>query len=263
MITKREIESIYRKHHNRSYLDKDPLGCVRRFDDSESREVVGLFAAALARGQVGAIVGNINKLIDGYMGGDPVSFVKDVSYKDKRRILADFKYRFNDGGDIAALLEAEKRVMRRYGSLRDCFSDCLARGGQFRAALTLFIDELKSVLIQDAATRNDIRPSFESMIPSPTKGSACKRMVLYLRWMVRKDDGIDLGEWKDVPPSILLVPVDTHVKQIAMHYGLTTRNTADWKMAEEITSALRKFDPEDPVRFDFSLCHSEIENSRG
>jgi uncharacterized protein (TIGR02757 family) len=263
MITKREIESIYRKHHNKRYLDKDPLGCVRRFDDGESREVVGLFAAALARGQVGTIVRNINKLIDGYMGGDPLSFVKDVSYKDKRRILTDFKHRFNDGRDIAALLEAEKRVIRRYESLGGCFSDCLTRsGGQFRAALTLFTDELKDVLIKDAVTRNDLRPSFESMIPSPAKGSACKRMALYLRWMVRKDDGIDLGVWKDIPPSILLVPVDTHVKQIAIHYGLTTLNTANWKMAEEITSALRRFDPNDPVRYDFSLCHSEIENSR-
>jgi uncharacterized protein (TIGR02757 family) len=264
MITKREIESIYRKHHNRRYLDKDPLGCVRKFDDSESREVVGLFSAALAYGRVETIVSNVKLLIDGVMGGEPAAFVKGTSYTEKRRALVGFKHRFDDGENVAALLEAAKRVIRRHGSLGGCFSDCLTKGGgQFKAALALFTDELKGVLIQDAATRDAMRPSFERLVPSPTRKSACKRMVLYLRWMVRKDDGIDLGVWKGVPTSILLIPVDANVKNIAIRYGLTTRSAADWKMAEEITSALRKFDPEDPVRFDFSLCHSEMENARG
>ncbi len=263
MLSKKNIESIYRQYHHPRYLGLDPLVCVRRFDDNESREVAGLFSAALAYGRVETIVRNVNALIDGVMGGDPVSFVKGVSYKDKRRLLTGFKHRFNDGDDIAALLEAVNGLTRRHGSLGGCFGECLTRSdGQFRAALTLFTDELKGVLIQDAATRNALRPSFEYLIPSPTRGSACKRMALYLRWMVREDDGIDLGVWKDIPASILLIPVDTHVAQIARHYELTTRNAADWKMAEEITSALRKFDPEDPVKFDFSLCHAGMINYR-
>jgi len=258
-ITKKTIESIYRQYHHPRYLGLDPLVCVRRFDDSESREIVGLFSAALAYGRVEIIVRNINSLIDDVMGGDPVSFVKSASYKDKRKALVKFKHRFNDGDDIAALLEAVKAVASRHGSLGGCFSGCLTRsGGRFREALTLFTGELKGVLKDGAASR----PSFEYLIPSPARGSACKRMALYLRWMVRKDDGIDLGVWKDVPPSILLVPVDTHVAQIARHCGLTARNAADWKMAEEITSALRKFDPEDPVKFDFSLCHAGMINYR-
>jgi len=254
-ITKDKIESIYREYHHPRYLGLDPLVCVRRFDDDENREVVGLFSSALAYGRVEIIVRNIDRLIDGVMGGDPAAFVKGTPYAEKRKALAGFKHRFNDGDDVAALLEAVNTAMSRHGSIGGCFKECLTRsGGQFRAALTLFTDELKG----GAASR----PSFEYLIPSPNRGSACKRMALYLRWMVRRDDGIDLGVWKDVPPSILLMPVDTHVARIARHYGLTTRNAADWKMAEEITEALRKFDPEDPVRFDFSLCHAGMVNYR-
>jgi len=259
LLSKAKIESIYRQYHHPRYLGLDPLVCVRRFDDDENREVVGLFSSALAYGRVEIIVRNIDRLIDGVMGGDPAAFVKETPYAEKRKALAGFKHRFNDGDDVAALLEAVNTAMSRHGSIGGCFKDCLTRsGGQFRSALTLFADGLKGALKDGAASR----PSFEYLIPSPARGSACKRMALYLRWMARKDDGIDLGVWKDVPPSILTVPVDTHVARIAKHYGLTTRNAADWKMSEEITAALRKFDPEDPVRFDFSLCHAGMVNYR-
>jgi len=262
-LTKEKIESIYSQYHHPRYLGLDPLVCVRRFDDDENREVAGLFSAALAYGRVEIIVRNIDRLIDGAMGGDPVSFVKETPYKEKRKALAKFKHRFNDGDDIAALLEAASIVMSRHGSLGGCFKECLTRcGGQFKAALTSFAGELKGALAENAVTRGALRPSFEYLIPSPVRGSACKRMALYLRWMVRKNDGIDLGVWKNIPSSILLMPVDTHVAQIARHCGLTSRTSADWKMAEEITAALKKFDPEDPVRFDFSLCHAGMVNYR-
>jgi uncharacterized protein (TIGR02757 family) len=260
-ITKETIESIYRKYHNYEYLmkykDTDPLVCVRRFNDAANREIVGLVASALARGRRETIVRSINELIDGAMGGKPAAFVKDVSYREKRRALVNFKHRFNDGEDIAALLEATNVLIRRYGSLGNCFSDCLTRSsGQFKGALALFVDEInKGALTNDGV----FRPGF---VPSPSSGSACKRLALYLRWMVRKD-GIDLGVWKDVPASILVIPVDTHVAKIAKHYELTGRTTSvGWKMAEEITAALRKFDSEDPVRYDFSLCHAGMEDFR-
>jgi uncharacterized protein (TIGR02757 family) len=259
-ITKKEIESIYRQYHHPRYLGLDPLVCVRRFDNDADREVVGLFASALAYGRVEMIVRNINGLIDGALGGDPVGFVKSAPYREKRRLLANFKHRFNDGDDIAALLEAANVLIRRYGSLEGCFVDCLARsGGQFKEALALFTDELKGAPAEVQPARGAaLRPSFEYLFPSPRRGSACKRLALYLRWMVRPDDGIDLGVWKGVPASFLIVPVDTHVKQVAKRYGLTARNGADWKMAEEITAALREFDPDDPVRYDFSLCHADM-----
>jgi uncharacterized protein (TIGR02757 family) len=129
---------------------------------------------------------------------------------------------------------------------------------QFKGAVTSFTDILKD--------RGKIhcgnRASFEYLLPSPQNGSACKRTVLYLRWMIREEDGIDLGVWKSVRPSCLLVPVDTHVAKIARGHGLTKRNSADWKMAEEITAALREFDPDDPVKYDFALCHAGMVDFR-
>jgi len=250
-ISKNKIESIYRQYHKPEYLGLDPLVCVRKFDDDANREVVGLFASALARGQVETIVSKVDGLIE-LMDDDPASFVKGTSYAEKRNAFKKFKHRFNNGDDVAALLEAVKMMIKKYGSLGTCFNDCLKRSdGQLKDALTLFTDKLNVVLKEDRGTR----PGF---IPSPSNGSACKRMVLYLRWMIREDDGIDLGVWKDISPSILIVPVDTHIEHIAKTNGWTNRVFVDWRMAEEITAALRKFDPDDPVKFDFSLCHERI-----
>ena len=257
-LTLKKIEKIYAEYHHPKYLGLDPLVCVRRFADGGNREALGLLAASVAYGRVEIIVRNINALID-MMGGAPLDFIVNTAYRDKLKILGKFKHRFNDGLDIAALLESIKTITREYGSLEKCFGGCMARsGGGFKGALTSFTD----IIRKNGGGYTGKRASFEYLIPSPAKGSACKRMVLYLRWMARKDDGIDLGVWKSVPPSRLMVPVDTHVARIARWYGLTNRNTADWKMAEEITAALRKFDPEDPVKYDFALCHAGMVDFR-
>jgi len=104
--------------------------------------------------------------------------------------------------------------------------------------------------------------SFEFFFPAPCNGSTCKRLNMYLRWMVRRSDGIDLGIWKNVMPAALIMPVDTHVAAVAARLGLTSRKTVDWAMAEEITDALRLLDPDDPVRFDFSLCRAGMVDFR-
>jgi len=248
---KQTLDRIYAKYHHPDYLGLDPLVCVRKSKDRRSREAAGLLAASLAYGRVEIIVRNINTIID-LTNGNFIDFVLNTSYREKLKSLTGFKHRFNDATDIAALLESSKSIMAGYGSLEKCFGVCMKQsGGVFKDALTSFTGIIKD----NGRAHCGDRASFEYLIPSPSKGSACKRMVLYLRWMVRKDDGIDLGVWKSVPASCLLIPVDTHVARIAREYGLTKRNSADWKMAEEITAVLREFDPDDPVRYDFALCH--------
>jgi len=257
-MLKQVLDGIYAQYHHPQYLGLDPLVCVRKFKDRGNREALGLLAASLAYGRVEIIVRNINTVID-IMDNNPVNFIVNTSYREKLKLLGGFKHRFNDGVDIAALLESVKSIMGEYGSLEKCFSGCMAQnGGVFRDALTSLTDIIREFGGRYAGKR----ASFDYLIPSPAKGSACKRIVLYLRWMVRKDDGIDLGVWKSVPTSCLLVPVDTHVAKIARGYGLTKRNSADWKMAEEITAALREFDPDDPVRYDFALCHAGMVDFR-
>jgi len=257
-LTLESIEAIYAEYHHPRYLGLDPLICVRKFRDRDNREALGLLAASLAYGRVEIIVRNIDTLI-GIMDNDPAGFIVNTPYREKLKLLAGFKHRFNDGQDVAALLESVKAITREYGSLEECFSGCMKRnGGAFRDALGSCTD----IIRENGGKHTGKRAGFEYLIPSPAKGSACKRMVLYLRWMARKDDGIDLGVWTSVPTSRLMTPVDTHVAKIARGYGLTTRNSADWKMAEEITAALREFDPEDPVRYDFSLCHAGMADFR-
>ena len=104
--------------------------------------------------------------------------------------------------------------------------------------------------------------SFNYLFPDPEGGSACKRMNMYFRWMIRKNDGIDFGMWKHIPSSILVMPVDVHVARIARMFGLTLRKNPDWKMAEEITKTLKKLDPDDPVKYDFSLCRYGMDQFR-
>jgi len=256
---KQILDDIYTKYHNSQRLDSDPLSRVRIFKDRDSREAIGLLASALAYGRVEIIVRSIDTIIKDVMNNAPLDFIINTSYSTKLKPLEKFKHRFNDGQDIAALLESIKIIMKEWGSIENCFSNCMIQNDQqFKGALTSFTDVIKS----NVAKYIDRKASFEYLIPSPSKGSACKRMVLYLRWMVRKDDGIDLGVWKSIPASCLLIPVDTHIAKIARRYGLTTRNSADWKMAEEITTALRQFDPSDPVRYDFALCHAGMVDIR-
>jgi uncharacterized protein (TIGR02757 family) len=257
-MLKQTIDGIYAKYHHPKYLGLDPLVCVHRFKERDEREAVGLLSAVLAYGRVEIIVRNINTVID-IMDSDPVGFIKNTSYKEKLKSLASFKHRFNDGTDIAALLQAIGMVIEEYGSLEKCFRHCMdGNDNQFKGAVTSFTDILKD----RGRSYCGSRAGFEYLLPSPQNGSACKRTVLYLRWMIREEDGIDLGVWKSVPASCLLVPVDTHVAKIARGYGLTKRNSADWKMAEEITAALREFDPDDPVKYDFALCHAGMVDFR-
>ena len=252
------LEKIYKEYHHPRYLGLDPLVCVHRLKTAENPEAVSLLAASLAYGRVEIIVRSIETALS-LMRVSPLEFTMDIPYQEKLRRLAAFKHRFNDGQDISALLEAVASVRREYGSLEECFRICMRRGaGQFKEAVEYFT----SILKERGKSFCGQRQSFEYLLPSPRRGSACKRTLMYLRWMIRKDDGIDLGVWKNIPASHLLVPVDTHVAKIARGCGFTQRNTADWKMAEEITDALRAFDPEDPVRYDFSLCRAGMVDFR-
>lgn len=249
---KKTLDDIYKEYHHPKLLGLDPLVCVRKFNRGDERETVGLIAASLAYGRVEIIVRSINIIVDDVMRGDPINFITNTSYKVKSNALKNFKHRFNTGEDIAALCESMKNIIAQYGSIEKCFCDCMNNHNEnLKDALTQFTN-----IIKNYAQKNCNVPSnINYLIPSPIKGSACKRLLMYLRWMIRDDDGIDFGVWKSIDPKILIIPVDTHVAKIARELKLTNRKIADWKMAEEITAALRKFSPNDPVKYDFSLCH--------
>lgn len=251
MKYKKLILDIYKKYHSPKYLEIDPLLVVHRFNKKKDIEIVGLLSASLAYGRVNIIIKSIEKILFA-ANNDLSDFTLNTTFNRKQKILKEFKHRFNDGEDIALLLESIKLIYEQYGSMEKLFYFCLKKGdGTMKSTMeffcTAFINTAKKIYGTE-------KSSFLYFFPKPSKGSGCKRLNMYFRWMIRENDGIDFGIWKKADPSILLIPVDVHVTRIGQLFKLSTRKNSDWKTAEEITSALIEIDPKDPVKFDFSLC---------
>jgi uncharacterized protein (TIGR02757 family) len=250
---RKNLDTVYGKYHRPAFLCTDPLEYVRRLQGKKNREIGGLVFSSLSYGRVEQIRSTIEKILE-RTGTDLDGFVKDSTLAEKKRIFSDIKHRFNAGGDIALLMECTGRAIERSGSLEGFFCKGLRVSHKtVREALDSFVNNLREIAADAAARRSRY---FEFLLPAPASGSACKRLVMFLRWMVRPDDGIDLGEWKRVPASKLVMPVDTHVAAVSRLLGLTTRKSADWTMVEEVTAAMRRVCAVDPARYDFSLCRA-------
>jgi uncharacterized protein (TIGR02757 family) len=246
------LENQYARYHSPEYLQLDPLICLKRFNSGNDLEIAGLVASSLAYGRAEIIIRNVSRIFE-RTGRAIALFAVSTSLEQKRRLFQDFKHRFNDGDDIALLLQSAGDLQKEYGSLESLF----VKAGHEHDTIKYPLEHFTNKIRQQAALLAPVRQkSMAYLLPSPQSGSACKRLNMFLRWMIRKKDGIDLGVWKNVPASRLVIPVDTHVARIAHDIGLTKRSTVNWQMAEEITSNLRCFDPADPVRYDFSLCRS-------
>lgn len=251
MKNKKLILDIFKKYHKSKYLEIDPLIIVHRYSEKSQIEMVGLLAASLAYGRVDIIIRSIEKVL--FISGNNLKdFTINTSYSHKKRKLANFKHRFNDGEDIALLLESIKLIYKKFGSLEELFYHSFSKSnGTLKDSMENFCSTFLN-------TANKIhgsnKKSFAYFFPKPSKGSGCKRLNMYFRWMIRKSDDIDFGIWEKADPSILIIPVDVHVARVGKLFNLTNRKNSDWKTAEEITASLRKLDIKDPVKFDFSLC---------
>ncbi|MGD9201626.1 MAG: TIGR02757 family protein [Chitinispirillia bacterium] len=256
---KAKLDVIYKKYHSPRFLRSDPLIIVHRFHEPLQIEIVGLLASCLAYGRVETIIFSIESILK-RAGNDLLSFVLNTSYTEKKKNLYGFKHRFNTGIDIAILLETVKCILSEYGSIGNLINKFNSEETYaMKNVLSKFTHKIN--FYKDLIVKNHLR-SFSYLIPYPERGSACKRMNMYFRWMIRRNDGIDFGIWQDIPPSILVIPVDIHVAKIARYLHLSKRKKADWKMAEEITESLRKVDPGDPIKYDFSLCRYGMEKFR-
>jgi len=254
VVLAHRLDDLYRTF---DHVDSatDPVHIVRRYANAEDREVVGFCAAALAFGRVSSVLQSIESLL-AVMGPEPARFVHDFEpVRDSARI-EPLVHRWIRGRDLVALLMILKRMLRTAGSLEEFFlqgDDPSAP--DLSAALDAFCRRALETDLREAyGRRMPKRPGVCYFFPRPAQGSACKRLNLFLRWMVRRD-AIDLGVWTRVSASRLIVPLDTHVIRLGHCLRLTTYTTPGWKMAAQITSALRAINPDDPVRFDFSLCH--------
>jgi uncharacterized protein (TIGR02757 family) len=226
----------------------DPIEFVHRYPDLADQELVALVASALAFGNVKALRAKIEDALGRI--GPQVALAADDPAALARK-LRGWKHRVYRDEDLARLLTGARRVQKASGSLGAALGRELDRTGDLREALSAWTGAIRREGGLDAPSA---RRGGAHILADPGKGSAVKRLMLLLRWMARPADGVDLGLWP-ISPAVLLVPVDTHIHKLSRNLGLTRRNDVSWKTAEEITAALRRFDPEDPVKYDFSLCH--------
>jgi len=219
-----------------------------------------VIAAAFAYGNVKIILRNLEGIFSA-LGPSPRRFVEGFEAKRELRLFAGFKHRFNDGRDLCALLLACQTMLRAEGSVEGWFLQYQdATEADVTGLLSRATEALKELDYGPVFGAGGIPADsyFPFFFPSPASGSACKRLCMFLRWMVRPADGIDLGLWQGVSPAQLVIPVDAHIQRICRFLGFTNRNQADWRMAREITTRLRELDPADPVKYDFALCHLGI-----
>jgi uncharacterized protein (TIGR02757 family) len=256
------LDTLYRTFdHVDSALD--PVHLVRRYHPPEDREIVGFCAAALAFGRVASVIQSVEALLR-VMGPRPAQYVRRFDPARDAEALAPLVHRWIRGRDLVALVLILQRMLREDGSIEGFFlaGDDPA-SPDVRAALDSFSTRALATDLAGAyGRRRPARAGVAYFFPRPSAGSACKRLNLFLRWMVRKD-AIDLAVWTRVAPSRLVVPLDTHVIRVGRCLRLTGYTSPGWKMAAEITSSLRELDATDPVRFDFSLCHVGMMNACG
>lgn len=236
------LESLYSTYNLPAYITPDPLSAVLRFALPEDREIVGIVAASLAFGRAAQIEQSVDAAL-APMENDPRAFVMSASIDDLRRVYSGFRHRWSAGEELAELLAGIRRTIEHYGSLRNCFAENDPPGAE------------NTIPALSALVGNLGGPS--SLLADPAKGSASKRLHLYLRWMVR-NDAIDPGCWPGVSPSRLIIPLDTHMHRIARGLAFTSRHSADAATAVEITKAFRRMCPEDPLRYDFVLTRLGI-----
>jgi uncharacterized protein (TIGR02757 family) len=257
-------EPFDRLYHSFDHLHSasDPVHIVRRYAEPDDREVVGFCAAGLAFGRVASVLNSIESLMT-VMGPRPAAFVREFDPATHGDRLAPLVHRWVRGRDLAALMLILQRMLRTSGSIERFFLEGDdAASPDIGVALETFSTRALATDVRSVYGLVPKRPGVSSFFPRPSAGSACKRLNLFLRWMVRTD-AIDLGVWKAVSPSRLIVPLDTHVIRLGQCLRLTHHKSPGWKMAAEITASLRAIDPGDPVRFDFSLCHLGMMNACG
>jgi uncharacterized protein (TIGR02757 family) len=258
---KSTLDALYasRPLHN---LGNDPLSFCHRFPEPSDREIVALVASAFAYGSIAVILRTLETIF-AELGPSPRRYVERFDPHVGLRRFSRFKHRFNDGRDLCALLWGIRQMVACSGSIQAFFlhghtgAEADVGGSLDRYATAVKQLDYGAVFGSDSIPRDSC---FPFLFPSPSSGSACKRLCMFLRWVVRPSDGIDLGLWSGVSPGQLIIPVDTHISRISRYLGLTSRKTADWRMAQEITAALSVFDPADPVKYDFSLAHLGISN---
>ena len=243
------LERLHDKYNRPEFIEADPISVPHAFTSRDDREVAGFLAATIAWGNRKAIVKSARRMIE-LMDNAPSDFVRTATERDLQR-LDSFVHRTFSRSDLLDFIRAMQRMYLRFGGMgRFVESRWLAHGDMARV-----LSEFRREFFTGPHDGH-----CEKHFSSIDKGAACKRLNMYFRWFVRSDErGVDFGEWTSIPMSALYLPLDVHTGNMGRALGLLTRRQNDWKATEEITAALREFDADDPVRFDFSLFGAGID----
>lgn len=252
-----DLQEKLERHYlnfDRTKLSPDPLEFPHFFSVEADIELMGFIASVFAYGNVKQI-NNSLKSISKIVEPSPLEFILKLNKNEARKKLKGIKHRFYSAEDILNLFYLLKILVKKHGSLKNLFlRNYSEKDSSIKNPLSEFSKEFLYQYEQKAGSPTT---GIKFMFPLPEKNSACKRMNLFLRWMVRKDE-LDFGLWDEIHPNKLIIPVDTHVARICKELKLTTLKNVSWKMAEQITNNLKKFDSLDPVKYDFAICHIGI-----
>ena len=238
------LEEKYFLYNRKNFIETDPISIPHQFSSKEDIEIAGFIAATIAWGQRVTILKNANEILR-RMDFSPHHFI--LNFKPSELSVFDhFVHRTFNSDDLKVFLFSLQRIYKKYGSLESLPAQFVRTGDtEMSQTISLWRKEFFKVKHLPRTLKH---------FPDPLKGSAAKRLNMYLRWMVRKDDNrIDFGLWKSISPAILTCPLDVHSGRVARKLGLLTRTQDDWKAAAELTEKLKTFDPSDPVKYDFAL----------
>ncbi|MGA0559869.1 TIGR02757 family protein [Larkinella sp. VNQ87] len=270
------LDQKVEQYNQRSFIEKDPISIPHRFARQQDIEIMGFWAATLAWGQRPVILKKANELIE-LMDGAPFDFIKNHQETDLKRFLA-FKHRTFNATDTLYFLHFFHTFYQQHDTLEDAFVPVPTGFSPCEIILPSRLNTLPKHGLNGAARRSvgtsTVLATFHNRfcndpffpqrtrkhIATPERNSSCKRLNMFLRWMVRRDDrGVDFGLWKRIDPAHLVMPIDVHVGRVARKLGLLTRPQTDWKAALELTETLRAFDSADPVKYDFALFGLGVE----
>lgn len=245
---KEYLDNLY-NDFKKKYSSKDPVWILHEFQDEKDIEIAGLITSCYAYGQVRQINHFINKFLKN-INFKVYEFTSNFSQQKDKKFLKDLYYRFNSQDDLVTLICNIKKVIINYGSLQELFREKYKTSHEnILTALSNFTAKLNEITNHSSYYRY--------LIPLPVNNSTCKRLNLFLRWMVRKDE-IDLGIWNRIDKDKLIMPVDTHVYRVVRNLKLVNRKSCDMKFAINLTNKLKQFDKNDPVKYDFALCHIDM-----
>lgn len=240
------LEETYSKWNRREWISPDPLELVLAYDRVDDRETAAFLASCLAYGRAAQIVKSASGILAA-LGSSPAAFLRETPAAHLRSLCSSFRHRFTSGEEMGGLLAALGDVLREHGGIEVYLGKCMAESSDLLQGLSAFTEEL----------RRKARMQGTFLVPSPAGGSACKRLFLFLKWMVRRDD-VDPGGWTLLSPADLIIPLDVHMFRLCSALGLTARKSPDLKAALEVTEVFRSVLPSDPLKYDFVLTRFGI-----